>query len=318
MTGAVLLVASPGGHIDELHELAPRMPGVGEKRVWVTTSTTQTRTLLNGEQVVWVPPVGARQGLRALRSLTVAWSVLSKHRPELLVSTGAALSVPYILAARARGISVQFIESATRLQGPSVTGRLLEALPGVRLHHQGFVEARPRWTQTGSVFDGFEQRDCGTPRPIRRVVVMLGTERFPFTRALKAVEAALPADFEVLWQVGHTPPSDLPGRVRAWIPNEQLEAAVRQADLIITHAGVGSVMMALRAGRHPLIIPRLADRGEHVDDHQVDLATHLEARKLATVASPAADLAALLARCANRETVRVPGPMLRLVGTPKP
>ncbi len=315
-----LLVASPGGHIDELHELAPRMAGVSQQRIWVTASTTQTRTLLDGEQVEWVPNVGARQGLRAVRSLGVAWSVLRRHRPDVLISTGAALCLPYIVAARIRGVRVHYIDSATRLHGPSLTGRLMEIVPGVRLHHQGFVASRRRWSRAGSVFDGFDVRLSGARRPVRRAVVMMGTERFPFTRAIKSVAAALPRDCEVLWQVGHTPTTDLPGVVRAWVPNGQLGDAVREADLIVTHAGVGSVMMALRAGHHPLIIPRLAGHGEHVDDHQLDLSAYLEARGLATVAGPTADLAALLSRCAIRETVRVPGPTLRLQGTllPRP
>ena len=49
----------------------------------------------------------------------------------------------------------------------------------------------------------------------------------------------------------------------------------RSADKVVTHAGVGSILCADREGHVPLVVPRRHDLGEHVDDHQLELARAL-------------------------------------------
>jgi UDP-N-acetylglucosamine transferase subunit ALG13 len=93
----------------------------------------------------------------------------------------------------------------------------------------------------------------------------------------------MPEGAEVLWQTGSTRFARLPPGARAELPADELEAAMRAADVVVTHAGVGSALSALEAGRRPLLVPRRADRGEHVDDHQEQVAAELEGRGLAIV-----------------------------------
>ena len=52
----------------------------------------------------------------------------------------------------------------------------------------------------------------------------------------------------------------------------------------MTHAGVGSILVALSAGRKPVVVPRLKQFGEAVDDHQLALADRLDDASLVTVA----------------------------------
>jgi UDP-N-acetylglucosamine transferase subunit ALG13 len=49
------------------------------------------------------------------------------------------------------------------------------------------------------------------------------------------------------------------------------------ADAVVTHAGVGSILCARRAGHLPVVVPRRRRYGEHVDDHQVELTQELDA-----------------------------------------
>ena len=53
----------------------------------------------------------------------------------------------------------------------------------------------------------------------------------------------------------------------------------RAADAVMTHAGVGSILCARRAGHVPVVVPRQRRDGEHVDDHQVELTRALEERQ---------------------------------------
>lgn len=305
--GGALLVASPGGHLDELYELAPRLLDGDGERLWVTAATPHTTCVLAGERTVWVPPVGSRQLGRALVSMPRAVALLRRYRPRLVVSTGAALAAPYLVAARALGVETHYIESATRLDGPSLTGRIVARVPGTRLHHQSFRRPAPRWHHVGSVFDAFLPGPS-VDRPVRRAVLILGTERHPLHRALSMVRQAFAPEVEVLVQTGHTPVRIPPAAYRQWIPYDELVGEVERADLVITHAGVGSVLSVLRAGKHPVVIPRRADLGEHVDDHQSELADMLSARGLVTLAPADGNLTPVLAQAARRSTVRAPGP----------
>ena len=294
MTRPTLLVATAGGHIDELYELAKDLAPDPAGRVWVTSPTAQTTSLLEGEHVEWIPAVGSRQAGRALRTFPRAVTIVHRHAPHEVISTGAALAVPFLVAARLARVRTRYIESATRIEGPSLSGRLLEWLPGTELQHQDLGWRRRRWQSIPSVFDGYEPYDRAPPPPDEplRVLVTLGTERFPFTRAVHAIESSLPDSSEVVWQLGHTPADpSMRGTTHAWMSYTTLVEAAAYADVVVAHAGVGSILMALRAGKVPLVFARRGSWGEHVDDHQAELADTLANQGLVSVAE--SDLAAL-------------------------
>lgn len=305
MKGPVALVASPGGHCDQLYEVANDLAG-DTSRVWVTARTPQTEALLAAETVEWVPYVGSRQFWRAVKSVPRAVSILQAHRPSLVVSTGAALALPHLLVARSRGVPVTYVESATRLAGPSLTGRILEHIPGVDLNHQAteWVGGNTKWKPYGSIFDSYSAVTSASARPPKSILVTVGSERFSFTRAIAMVLASAPGA-DVVWQTGHTEVShDLPGEIRAWWPGDELAAAAKASDTVITHAGVGSILMALRGGRCPIVIPRSPQKNEHIDDHQEQLASVLESRGLVLVAREHDDLAPLIDEAFRRRIVR--------------
>lgn len=123
------------------------------------------------------------------------------------------------------------------------------------------------------------------------IFVTLGTHEQPFDRALDLV-AALARRDNLVVQHGATPPRPSLSGVEwsdylAWEP---LTARMRDADVVVTHAGVGSAVTAIRAGKKPVLLPRLARYGEHVDDHQLQLAERLAEFGLALVCTPEAQL----------------------------
>jgi UDP-N-acetylglucosamine transferase subunit ALG13 len=106
------------------------------------------------------------------------------------------------------------------------------------------------------------------------IFATVGTHAQPFGRFLDAL-AGLGGD--VVVQYGHNAP---PAGVReavAFMPFDVLNAHMREADVVVTHAGVGSVLCAREAGHVPVVVPRLHRFGEHVDDHQLELVAALGA-----------------------------------------
>lgn len=307
----ILYVASTGGHLLELHRLNARMRRPGDEELWVTFRDAQSEELLDGRTTLYVPRIEPRDMLNVLRVLRIARCVLNRQHFDAVVSTGSGVALPFLPLAARMGAQTHYVESAARAHSPSLTGRLLAAVPGIYLHAQYADWKDPRWHFVGSVFDGFVAQRSAQPS-IRRAVVTLGTMRnYTFDRAVTRLRKILPAAAEVLWQVGGTRVPDLPGGLDYLAPRE-LERAMREADVVIAHAGVGTALTALSAGKCPVLLPRRKMHGEHVDDHQLDIAAALADRGLAVVADAGEVSLEHLMQAAGRSTRDTGGQGLRL------
>jgi UDP-N-acetylglucosamine--N-acetylmuramyl-(pentapeptide) pyrophosphoryl-undecaprenol N-acetylglucosamine transferase len=287
-----LFLSTIGGHLEQLNALSRRIPDDGPA-VWVTHENYQSRSLLDGRDVEFVPYVRERSVPDVARCTPTAHRLWRHRSVTRVISTGSGIALGYLPYLAARGVACHYIESAARVTGPSRTGRLLEHVPRIRRYTQDAQWSGPRWHYRGSVFDDYEP--AGERRPpsdVLRVVVTLGTAaEFPFGRLIErlvpllapggelARATGLPV--EVLWQTGCTPTGHLPIAALPFVSGEKLAAAVADADLVVSHAGVGSALTALAAGHRPLVADRSAALGEFRDDHQRQIAVELQRRGLA-------------------------------------
>jgi UDP-N-acetylglucosamine--N-acetylmuramyl-(pentapeptide) pyrophosphoryl-undecaprenol N-acetylglucosamine transferase len=277
-----LLVASGGGHLAQLSRLVDRLPSPSEKRTWVTFDTPQSRSLLAGQDVRYIPYTGSRAYVKTLRNSWTAHNIMRDRRYRRVISTGAAPALSFLPVALLHGAEPIYIESAARSDGPSLTGRLLSGISGVRLFTQYEQWADTRWKYAGSVFDGFESAPVGGSKAVARIVVSLGTiGGFGFRRLLERLIEIIPRDVSVMWQVGNTDARRLPIDGIVSMPSRALDEEMKRADVVVTHAGIGSALAALDAGRCPVLVPREQAHGEHVDDHQRMIADVLDCRGLA-------------------------------------
>jgi UDP-N-acetylglucosamine--N-acetylmuramyl-(pentapeptide) pyrophosphoryl-undecaprenol N-acetylglucosamine transferase len=294
--GSTLLVAATGGHLSQLHHFASRLLPPDEPAHWVTTENAQSRSLLDGRSVTFVPYVGVRDLRGVARCLPVAHRLHSTVTVSRAISTGSGIALGFLPYLAARGIPCHYIESAARVSSPSITGRLLARMPGVRTYTQYAAWAGAGWHVTECVFDSFRQEEAapGDRGPLK-IVVTLGTAgEFPFRRLLETLapllrpggplETETGRQLDVTWQTGATPTDDLPVRAVPFLPAQELVQALGGADLVIAHCGTGSALDALDAGAMPVLVPRRATHGEAGDDHQLELAAELSRRGLAVVA----------------------------------
>lgn len=110
------------------------------------------------------------------------------------------------------------------------------------------------------------------------ILVLLGTQDKPFTRLLKIIDrACMLGDIseKVIVQAGHTKytPHSLSKNMKIYdfISDEKLEKYLDECDLIITHGGVGSIMMGLKKHKKIIAVPRLKKYKEHTNDHQLQI-----------------------------------------------
>ena len=279
-----LLVASAGGHRSELARLTDWFADIRDcnlEPVWVTYSGSPQLEGFGGRLVEAYHPT-TKNLPNAMRNYRLARRVFASYEISRVVSTGAAVAVPFMIRAQQLGIPCHYIESATRVDGPSLSGRILQHLKGVHLYRQTGDWGGARWRQGPCVFDPYTARATEEVRG-KQVVVSLGMHSFAFDAAVAQLrDVLMEVRAEVLWQLGSTPdPGNLPGKVVSNLPTEELQTAVKKANIVVGHAGVGLSLMALDAGKVPVLLPRRRRRREHTDDHQVQLARELQRRDLA-------------------------------------
>ncbi|TQN37949.1 UDP-N-acetylglucosamine:LPS N-acetylglucosamine transferase [Blastococcus colisei] len=277
-----LLVAATGGHLAQLYQLRPRLVVPGSPVVWVTFDSPQSRSMLEQEVVEFVPYTPPRGYWSVVTNTFRAIRILRRYRVRRVISTGSGIALAFLPIARAMGRDAHYIESAARSDGPSTTGRMLQRFPGIKLSAQYSSWAKPPWNLNVSVFDDFQAVQRAEPRgDVRSVVVTLGTiEGYGFRSLLERLVEIIPEGVEVLWQTGVTDVSGLALTARPSMPQHELQAAIATSDAVVAHAGIGSALGSLNAGRRPVLVPRRSSRGEHVDDHQLQIAKELDGRDL--------------------------------------
>lgn len=152
----VLLVCSTGGHLLQL--LAVQEAWRDLPRLWVTFDKSDARALLRSERVVHAfGPTNRTFGVTAaantLRNLALAWSLIGRTRPSVIVTTGAGVAVPFAWVGRLRGARVVYVESFTRIDAPSLSCRLIAPV-AARIYGQWpeFSAAVRRARYAGNVF----------------------------------------------------------------------------------------------------------------------------------------------------------------------
>ena len=103
------------------------------------------------------------------------------------------------------------------------------------------------------------------------ILVTLGTQDKPFDRLLKAIDKQIKKGNikdRVVVQTGFTKYESDNMEIFDLIPMKTFDKLVDDADLIITHGGVGSILSAIRKGKKVIAVPRLSKYKEHTNDHQ--------------------------------------------------
>lgn len=132
------------------------------------------------------------------------------------------------------------------------------------------------------------------------IFLTVGTQ-LPFDRLVRAVDdwAAMRPGVRIVAQIGR----------EAWRPEHlewseelgpaEFEVMLRAADLVVAHAGMGTVLRCRDLGKPLVVVPRVAALGEHRNDHQLATARRLVELGLATVARNEIDLRDLLSTRAS-------------------
>ena len=101
--------------------------------------------------------------------------------------------------------------------------------------------------------------------------VALGTQDKPFKRLLELAEK-INTDEKIVCQSGFTKYSSNKLEIQDYFSSDDYNKYINEADIVITHGGVGTILNALSLNKKIIVVPRLKKYGEHQNDHQLQVA----------------------------------------------
>lgn len=147
----VCLVGSSGGHLTHLYMLKPFWKE--RERFWVTFDKQDAASLLSGEQVYHCYFPTNRNVKNLIRNTILAWKVLRKEKPDLIVSSGAAVAVPFFYLGKLFGAKTVYIEVFDRIDKPTLTGKLVYPVADrFIVQWEEMKEVYPKAINLGSIF----------------------------------------------------------------------------------------------------------------------------------------------------------------------
>lgn len=147
----VCLVGSSGGHLTHLYMLKPFWKD--KERFWVTFDKSDAKSLLEGEKMYpcYFP---TNRSLKALIINTMlALKVLIKEKPDLIISSGAAVAVPFFYLGKLLGAKLIYIEVFDRIDKPTITGKMVYPITDIFVvEWEEMKEVYPKAVNLGSIF----------------------------------------------------------------------------------------------------------------------------------------------------------------------
>lgn len=140
----ICVPTSSGGHLTHMRMLMPVLERAAD-RFWVTFDKEDANTALRGERLYHCYFPTNRNVKNTVRNTLLAIRVLRRERPDLIVSSGAAIAVPFFVIGKLLGAKTVYIEVFDRVDAPTLTGRL------VRRFTDLFVV---QWPEMESVYPG--------------------------------------------------------------------------------------------------------------------------------------------------------------------
>ena len=119
----IALVGSSGGHLTHLYLLKKFWEN--EDRFWVTFDKIDAKSILKEERLYHCYYPTNRNVKNTIKNTILAFNILRKEKPDLIISSGAAVAVPFFWLGKLFGAKTVYIEIFDRIDKPTLTGKLV-------------------------------------------------------------------------------------------------------------------------------------------------------------------------------------------------
>jgi len=105
------------------------------------------------------------------------------------------------------------------------------------------------------------------------IFITVGTEKYPFNRLVKIIDTAIMQGMiteDVFGQIGTATYIPTRYNYKRYLPYDDMTRMIKKSTIIVSHAGIGTIISCLKINKIPILFPRSSDFNEHVDNHQVE------------------------------------------------
>lgn len=106
------------------------------------------------------------------------------------------------------------------------------------------------------------------------IFVTLGSQKFQFNRLLEEIDILIEKNSikeEVFAQIGYSDYKPKHYKFKEFLDRDEFVALMEKCCIVVTHGGTGAIITAVKKNKKVIALPRLAQYGEHVDDHQIQI-----------------------------------------------
>lgn len=115
------IVGSSGGHLTHMWMIKDLF--ANHERVWVTFNKVDANSLLESEKKYWCYYPTNRNIPNLLKNTVLAFKVLKKENPDIIISSGAAVAIPFFLIGKLMRKKLVYIEVYDRINKPTISGK---------------------------------------------------------------------------------------------------------------------------------------------------------------------------------------------------
>ena len=280
------IVVATGGHLEQALRRVDQL-GLSSAVTFYVPRNSQSVTRLHAFKHSYVPKVGSRDFLGLINVAFQLLFTINKRKYDYVLSTGAGVAIACRIVCKLKGLDFIYIESIARQSSPSMTGRILVHMRTKNLYTESELFDPTHWLPIDSLFAQYRSYDRDSEKngsdPLKIFVTVGTVHEFEFRRLVDLVNAVSNESDHIVWQIGPLESVPLQGKVFKELSSTEFTENLNEADVVISHAGVGSVLNILDTGKFPILIPRKPEYNEHIDNHQLEIAMLLRNLDLCTV-----------------------------------
>lgn len=147
----ICLVGSSGGHLTHLYMLKPTWSKYD--RIWVTFDKEDAKSMLKNEKMYPCYYPTNRNLKNLIKNTFVAWKILVSEKPDIIISSGAAVAVPFFYLGKLMKKKLIYVEVFDRVDKPTLTGKLVYPIADVFIvQWEEQLKVYPKAKNFGSIF----------------------------------------------------------------------------------------------------------------------------------------------------------------------
>lgn len=275
----ILVIASAGGHLTQAMCLTSKCNDL---------TLVTNKVNISNERIKKIYKIWDTQFNFFIHFYNIFYAlyVILKERPKAVISTGGPIALPFALLCKILPLNFIYVDTLSRVIELSNTGKLIHKYS---LYDDFYcqwddIAKKNNVKYIGKCFDIkcensydlITQEQASLPM----ILVTVGTNQYDFDRVFKMLyQQPLYSSDKVRWviQKGHNSLTHEPknGQVVDMITRDEMGELVRQASLVISHCGIGSINQMLSFQKKVIFVPRVARYNEFSDDHQLQIANEI-------------------------------------------